>query len=568
MPLGELSQFVAEELELLHGEGRGGRSSTSLAPEGAGGAPPPAAAAGPQRGSMPLVATGGGWKGLLATLRTPGAQRTRIVSTAVLTLAGFMEKAEEQVVPALFKHLSAAFRASPGTLGNLILCRALTQALCAPLASLAGEYMPRTTVVGAGCVMWGLFTICMGLSNSIATLMFVSLLNGVALSVVVPTVSSLLADFWPAEVRGRVFGTALLVGSFGGLLGGLYAATIGGRVLFATPGWRVALHTVGLVSIASGAAIRACATEPALKAEKSAEKSPLLKTLRILRSVLQVRTFQFIVLQGIVGSMPWSAMVFFTYWFELLGFPDSVAATLYAIYMVGGSLGMLLGGYLGDMMALRDPSGGRIYVAQVSVFSGIPLMFLIVHWVPTVATDGFPFGVALLMFVFGGSTTWCLSGCNSPIFTEIVPETHRSAIFAFDRSFEGAIGALAGPLVGLVADNVYGFSMELSEGGGGGAAEVSRAAMLRNSAALGKAIRVMTVLPWTLCFIFFSTLHWVYPADKARALECGSEAASGRRDRSNSVYTAVHASDPDLKALSIDVGREDARAGPPGQRAA
>ena len=92
--------------------------------------------------------------------------------------------------------------------------------------------------------------------------------------------------------------------------------------------------------------------------------------------------------------------------------------------------------------------------------------------------------------------------------------------------------------------------------------------MLRNAAALGKAIRVMTVLPWTLCFIFFSTLHWVYPADKARALECGGEAASGRGDRSNSVYTAVHASDPDLKALSIDVGREDGGAGPPGQRAA
>ena len=33
-------------------------------------------------------------------------------------------------------------------------------------------------------------------------------------------------------------------------------------------------------------------------------------------------------------------------------------------------------------------------------------------------------------------------------------------------------------------------------------------------------------------------------------------------------HLAVHASDPDLKALSIDVGREDARAGPPGQRAA
>jgi len=37
------------------------------------------------------------------------------------------------------------------------------------------------------------------------------------------------------------------------------------------------------------------------------------------RSVMKVRTFQIIVLQGIVGSLPWAAVVFFTIWFELIG---------------------------------------------------------------------------------------------------------------------------------------------------------------------------------------------------------------------------------------------------------
>jgi hypothetical protein len=34
------------------------------------------------------------------------------------------------------------------------------------------------------------------------------------------------------------------------------------------------------------------------------------------------------------------------------------------------------------------------------------------------------------------------------MFAEIVPEQLRSAVYAFDRSFEGAIGATAAPLVG------------------------------------------------------------------------------------------------------------------------
>jgi hypothetical protein len=38
-----------------------------------------------------------------------------------------------------------------------------------------------------------------------------------------------------------------------------------------------------------------------------------------INSVIRVRTFQIIVMQGLVGSLPWMAMVFFTMWLELIG---------------------------------------------------------------------------------------------------------------------------------------------------------------------------------------------------------------------------------------------------------
>lgn len=40
---------------------------------------------------------------------------------------------------------------------------------------------------------------------------------------------------------------------------------------------------------------------------------------KAMKTVMKVQTFQVIVLQGIVGSLPWTAMVFFTMWFELVG---------------------------------------------------------------------------------------------------------------------------------------------------------------------------------------------------------------------------------------------------------
>lgn len=37
------------------------------------------------------------------------------------------------------------------------------------------------------------------------------------------------------------------------------------------------------------------------------------------KAVIKVKTFQIIGLQVIIGSLPWTAMVFFTMWFELIG---------------------------------------------------------------------------------------------------------------------------------------------------------------------------------------------------------------------------------------------------------
>ena len=61
---------------------------------------------------------------------------------------------------------------------------------------------------------------------------------------------------------------------------------------------------------------------------------------------------QFILLlQGIVGSTPWNAMVFFTLWLQLLGFTDYSASVLMALFAGGCAIGSALGGYLGELSA-------------------------------------------------------------------------------------------------------------------------------------------------------------------------------------------------------------------------
>ena len=53
-------------------------------------------------------------------------------------------------------------------------------------------------------------------------------------------------------------------------------------------------------------------------------------------------------MQGIVGSTPWNAMVFFTLWLQLLGFSDYSASLLMALFAGGCAVGSALGGFLGN----------------------------------------------------------------------------------------------------------------------------------------------------------------------------------------------------------------------------
>lgn len=63
----------------------------------------------------------------------------------------------------------------------------------------------------------------------------------------------------------------------------------------------------------------------------------------------------FCVLQGVVGSLPWQAMVFFTMWLQLLGFSDLAASSLMAIFALGTSFGHVLGGNIGEEIVTHVP---------------------------------------------------------------------------------------------------------------------------------------------------------------------------------------------------------------------
>jgi len=202
--------------------------------------------------------------------------------------------------------------------------------------------------------------------------------------------------------------------------------------------------------------------------------------------------------------MPWAAMTFLIWWLELACFQHWEAGMLSFILTLGVAAGNVLGGYIGDRLARFSPDHGRIYAAQFSVLSGIPLLYVIFFLLPT-GEEGRSMGAfAVSLFVFGLCISWCSAAVNQPIMSEIVPTSHRAIIFSLDRSFEGGMSAIAPFVVGSLAVDVFGWD--------GTSAHQTCDDKDRDS--LGKALFWTMSVTWAGCFFFYSTMHCTYPKDK------------------------------------------------------
>lgn len=171
--------------------------------------------------------------------------------------------------------IGRSLNASLSQLGTLTLCRALFQALTSPISGALGDRYDRARVVAVGCALWGVMTAAIGLSTSLGQAMVscaggcqgrgrgwgcggrdaartcppASLrppsrlhhrwrlptlassvshpsvphppprpppppVNGFGLALVIPCVSSMVADLHPPDSRGGAFGMMGLTGGW------------------------------------------------------------------------------------------------------------------------------------------------------------------------------------------------------------------------------------------------------------------------------------------------------------------------------------------------------------------
>lgn len=446
--------------------------------------------------------------------------KSEALTLILVNLAGIMERADESLLPGVYKEVGAALHTDPTGLGSLTLFRSIVQSACFPLAAYLSIRHNRAHVIALGAFLWAAATFLVAFSSTFFQVAVSRGLNGIGLAIVTPAIQSLVADSTDDSNRGMAFGWLQLTGNIGSIIGGLCSVLIASTSFMGIPGWRIAFHLVGLVSIIVGILVRLFANDPRFAAEdgKAIENIPnksfcleVKDLFREANSVVRIPSFQIIVAQGVSGSFPWSALAFAPMWLELIGFSHKETAFLMTIFVIASSLGGLFGGRMGDILAARFPNSGRIMLSQISSASAIPLAALLLLVLPDDPSTAFMHG--LVLFIMGSCISWNAAATNNPIFAEIVPQKSRTSIYALDRSFESILSSFAPPIVGILTQHVYGYKPIQKGSSDSIEIETDR----ENAASLAKALYTAIGIPMALCCLIYSFLYCTYPRDRDRA---------------------------------------------------
>lgn len=414
-----------------------------------------------------------------------------------LGLGYLVDQGESQAMGVLSPIIQAIWGVSFGMIGLMETLRSVAQTISSPVWGYISDRYSRKKVLIFGTGVWGLWTVAVGLVPDFGSMLVVRAISGLGLGCLMPATFSLLGDHFPQSQRGRALGVIGLVGLMGTVLGVLALGFVASPEL-----WRWGFIGLGVASILTGVAIWLWVEEPP-RGSAEPELAGLMThdnekrftiNWRDTFSTLQIPTIWAAIAQGITGTMPWVVMsVYFINWMVTdLGFanaitfddPNGSAPLIFAIVVIGAAISNLMGGIIGDYAEKRSWRYGRTIIGQFSVFSGVPLMYILISQGQNMS---FPqlFGLAFLTALLIG---WPGRGAKEPMMQAVVPPEMRSSAYSVVNLIEGGLSAFSGLIAGTIADS-YGLTTAL----------------------------LWTIpFPWLICTILFTAFYFTYPKDALR----------------------------------------------------
>jgi MFS transporter, Spinster family, sphingosine-1-phosphate transporter len=381
-----------------------------------------------------------------------GAQQVSAVSPSraryalgVLFTINLFNYIDRQVISGVLPLVQQDLRLSDTALGWLASAFMILYVTGSIPLGVLGDRVARNRLIALGVGLWGAATFLSGLARSYGQLFATRALVGIGEASYGPTATAMVSDLFPRERRGLVnalFNAAIpLGGAIGVIAGGLVGSYYG---------WRAAFLLVGLPSIAVTVLAWRLEDPPRGIQDHLAGAEDRRPTMGFFESVVGLFRTPTFVMVCAVGMLVAFAIGAFNHWLPLYlhrvkQFSVPEASFWFGVLSAaGGLLGVVSGGFVGDLLARRTPAGHLLTIAAGFLLAAPAGIVMMLAKDRAVFLPALFFAVTFLVFYIGS--------VNAVIHNVVHPALRATAvaIFVFIINVGGA--AVSPAVVGLVSD--------------------------------------------------------------------------------------------------------------------
>ncbi len=326
-----------------------------------------------------------------------------------------------------------------------------------PIARLA-DRTNRSRIAALATIAWALATAALGAVQNVVQFVVARVATGLGKSNTVPVHNSLLADAYPEEARGAIFGLHGASGAVGRLIGPLFVAAL--AVVFGDENWRTVAVVAMAVPIAMALLAAVRLREPARGAHERrkvlgenatvdvvGETDPIAFSLAFAR-LRRIATFDLIATGiGVLGFAIFSVPLFISLVLE-----DEFGLTASQRGLVGVSsaaasiVAVPIGATYGSRLFARDPGAPMRLMGVALVFASTTTC--VAMFMPNAT-------MLALVSAIGSAVATAAFVTLSAILSSVIPARLRAQGFALLGVYVFLIGGFFGSLVaGIVADSI------------------------------------------------------------------------------------------------------------------
>lgn len=368
----------------------------------------------------------------------------------VFSILNLLNYVDRFIFSALIPNIKADMKFTDEQIGYLGSAFTIIYTIFSPLYGYLADRRARAGLVSSGVAIWSIATAAGGVAQNYWHMLIARAAVGIGEASYATISPGFLSDYFEPSKRGFAFGIFFAAIPLGQAFGYILAGVLSPNEVL---GWRYTLFVVGIPGIFMAIAAHFLHEPERGKFDRdeshhslTSANASLIDTYKLL-----VKNYYYI-----VATLGYSAVTFalgaLSYWgLEMLvsskGMDKTEASVKLGIYVtLGGLIGSLMGGWLGDRLMKKIKGGYYIICGVSAALSAIPLTITLSSPDPKIF---FPaIFVTVFLFFLGNAPV-------NAIIVSVVPANIRATAVATTILAIHVLGdAVSQPLVGIISTSI------------------------------------------------------------------------------------------------------------------